>query len=117
MSLEIIYSIKYSIPALFQRTESAVIIAARDIYNEATSTPDHAHRLKWAQYTNVNSSVSTIYFMWSLAMNSTIQAAVEADPSGETVTDNDIQFVVSSSLPQVLDDFKANPPPGFNSTP
>jgi hypothetical protein len=47
-----------------------------------------------------------------VAMNPTIQSSVQVDPSGQTVADSDVQFVVTSTLPKVIADFVAHPPPG-----
>jgi hypothetical protein len=70
----------------------------------------HANRLKWADWANKNSSVAFEPFRWPVSMNSTIQASVAQDPSGSTVADNDVQFVVNGALPGVIADFVANPP-------
>jgi hypothetical protein len=43
-------------------------------------------------------------------MNPSIQGSVAADPSGASVADNDVQFVVNGALPAVIADFVANPP-------
>jgi hypothetical protein len=114
MNLQIEYDIRYSIPGLQQRTESAVMTAIQDIMNEDPGTPDHANRYAWAQWANVNTSIASIYFMWGLAMNPSIQASVAADPSGLSVPDNDIQFVVNSNISLVINECVANPPSGFN---
>jgi hypothetical protein len=100
------YALRYSIPSVQQQIETAVIHASQDIQNEDPATPDHANRLAWARWANDNSSVAWNPFAWPVAMNSTIQAAVAADPSGQTVTDNDVQFVVSSVLPRIVATFK-----------
>lgn len=104
------YTLRYLIPSVQQQIEVAVIHDVEDIKNEDPATPDHANRLAWATWANKNSSVAWNPFGWPVAMNSTIQAAVQADPSGATVADNDVQFVVTSVLPQVVADFIANPP-------
>lgn len=106
------YAIRYTIPSLQQQIEVAVIHDVEDINNEDPSTPDHANRLAWATWANKNSSVAWIAFAWPVAMNPTIQASVQADPSGRSVADNDVQFVVTSALPGVIADFVAHPPPG-----
>jgi hypothetical protein len=43
-------------------------------------------------------------------MNPAIAAKVETDPSGSTVPDGDVQFVVNSNLDAVIAEFVANPP-------
>ena len=106
------YAIRYSIPSIQQQIEVAVITSAQDITNEDPSTPDHANRLAWATWANKNSSVAWNPFAWPVAMNSTIQGSVQADPSGQSVKDSDVQFVVNEVLPDVVADFIANPPPG-----
>lgn len=106
------YAIRYSTPALSQKTEVAVIHAAEDIHNEDPATPDHANRIRWANWVSKNSSVSWLAFSWPVALNPTIAAAVQADPSGQTVNDSDVQFVINSNLNAVIADFIANPPPG-----
>lgn len=111
------YALRYQLPSVQQQIEVAVIHASQDIQNEDPATPDHANRLAWATWANKNSSVAWNPFAWHVAMNSTIQVAVAADPSGGTVTDNDVQFVVTSVLPQVVADFVANPPVGVKLPP
>lgn len=106
------YSIRYQIPSLQQQIEVSVVVAAEDIQNEATTTPDHSQRLAWSNYALKNSSAAWAAFAWPVAMNATIQGSVQADPSGQSVTDSDVQFVVNSALPAVLADFIANPPQG-----
>ena len=106
------YAIRYTIPSLQQQIEVSVIHDAQDIFNEDPSTPDHTNRWNWAAWASKNSSVAWIAFAWVVALNPAIQASVEADPSGQNVADSDVQFVVTSALPQVIADFVAKPPPG-----
>jgi hypothetical protein len=106
------YALRYSIPSVQQQIEVAVVHDVEDINNEDPATPDHANRLAWATWANKNSSVAWLPFAWPVAMNSTIQASVATDPSGQSVQDNDVQFVVTSMLPKVIADFIAHPPPG-----
>jgi hypothetical protein len=106
------YALRYAIPSVQQQIEVAVIHDVEDINNEDPTTPDHANRVAWADWANKNSSVAWNPFAWPVAMNSTIQASVQADPSGQSVSDNDVQFVVTSMLPKVIADFVAHPPPG-----
>lgn len=108
------YQIRYGIPKIQQQTEVAVITACQDIFNEAPSAPDHANRLAWAQWANVNTSLAAVYFLWPVGMNASIIASVETDPTGASVPDSDIQFVINSALPKVIADCLANPPSGFN---
>jgi hypothetical protein len=106
------YALRYQIPSVQQQIEVAVIHDVEDINNEDPATPDHANRLVWATWANKNSSLAWIPFAWPVAMNPTIQAAVQADPSGQSVQDSDVQFVVTSALPKVIADFVAHPPSG-----
>jgi hypothetical protein len=106
------YSLRYQIPNVQQQIEVAVIHDVEDINNEDPATPDHANRVAWAQWANRSSSVAWIAFAWPVAMNPTIQSAVQTDPSGQNVQDSDVQFVVTSTLPKVIADFVAHPPPG-----
>lgn len=104
------YRLRYQLPTIQQQIEVAVIHAAADIQNEDSATADHANRLAWANWVNGNSSVAWNPFAWPVGLNSTIQASVAADPSGQSVQDSDVQFVVNSALPKVIAAFVANPP-------
>ena len=106
------YAIRYSTPHLSQQTEVAVVTAAGQIVNEDPSTPDHANRVAWANWATHNSSVAWQSFAWPVANNPSIVAAVTADPSGQSVPDSDVQFVINSNLGNVIAEFVANPPPG-----
>jgi hypothetical protein len=114
MNLQIEYNIRYTLQSLKERTEAAVMTAIQDIINEEPSTPDHANRYAWAQWANTNTSIASMYFMWGLAMNPSIQAQVEADPTGQSVPDGDIQFVINSNITLVINECVINPPSGFN---
>jgi hypothetical protein len=109
------YAIRYSIPSIQQQIEVAVITAAQSIENEDPSTPDHSNRIAWAAWANQNSSVAWNAFAWPVGMNPAIQAAVEADPSGQSVKDSDIQFVVNSNVEAVITYWVANPPTGVKT--
>src|SRR5215472_10473492 len=104
------YAIRYSTPHLSQQTEVAVVSAAVSIQNEDPTTPDHANRIRWANWAIPNSSVAWQAFAWPVANNPTIVAAVTADPSGQTVKDTDVQFVVNSYLETVITEWVANNP-------
>jgi hypothetical protein len=106
------YALRYQIVSVQQQIEVAVIHDVQNITNEDPTTPDHANRLKWADWANKNSSVAWNAFAWPVAMNPTIQGSVQTDPSGQSVKDSDIQFVCDSALSQVIADFVAHPPPG-----
>lgn len=106
------YQLRYGIPSVQQQTEVAVIHACEDIKNEDPSAPDHANRLAWANWANGNSTAAFEPFRWPVAMNPAIQAKVQADPSGATVPDSDVQFVVNGNVDAVIAGFVANPPTG-----
>jgi hypothetical protein len=106
------YAARYRIPSLLEQIEVAAIKAATDIFNEDPGTADHANRMAWANFVNKSSPTVVASFAWPVAMNPSIQAAIAADPSGSTVTDNDVQFVVNANLDAVIADFVANPPAG-----
>jgi hypothetical protein len=99
------YQIRYQIPSLQQQIEVAGVKCCQDIKNEDPATPEHENRISWANWYSKNSSLGSIAFAWPVSMNATIQAAIQADPTGGTVTDNDVQFVVNSALPAVVADF------------
>lgn len=104
------YSIRYSIPSIQHQAEFAVITAADQIKHEDAGTSNHANRIAWATWIDTNSAEGTWPFMWPIALNPSIQTAIAADPSGATVTDNDIQFVVSSNLEFVIAAWVADQP-------
>jgi hypothetical protein len=104
------YSIRYGIPKLQQQAEFAVVTAADNIKNEDAATPDHANRLNWATWIDHNSAIGVIPFMWPLALNPSIQAAIANDPTGASIPDADVQFVVNSNLEFVIAAWVANPP-------
>lgn len=104
------YSIRYDIPSIQHQTEFAVITAADQIKNEDSATPDHANRIAWARWVSTNSASGTWPFMWPVAMNPSIQDKVSADPTGATVPDSDIQFVVNSNVEAVIAAWVAEQP-------
>jgi hypothetical protein len=106
------YALRYSIPSIQQQIEVAMITAAQNISNEDPATADHTNRIAWAKWANQNSSAAWIPFAWPVAMNPSIQASVEADPSGQGVKDSDIQFVVNSNVEAVITYWVAKPPSG-----
>jgi hypothetical protein len=109
------YALRYQIPSVQQQIEVAVITAAGAIVTEDPATADHANRIAWANWANQNSSVAWIPFAWPVAMNQSIQASVEADPSGQSVKDSDIQFVVNSNVEAVITYWVAHPPSGISA--
>lgn len=104
------YAIRYSIGNLQQQAEVAVVTAAGQIQNEDPGAPDHENRKLWADWAIANSSFATMAFLWPVAMNPSIVAAVSADPTGATVADGDVQFVVNSNVDTVIADWIANRP-------
>jgi hypothetical protein len=110
------YKMRYAIPSLQQQIEVAVMHSAEDIHNEDPATPDHENRMLWANWATKNSSMAWIPFSWPVSFNPTIIAAVEADPTGASILDADVQFAVNSVLPIVLADWLANPPSGAISS-
>jgi hypothetical protein len=106
------YAIRYSTPSLSQQTEVAVVTAAVSIQNEDAGTADHANRLRWANWAIPNSSVACLPFSWPVASNPSIVDKVISDPSGSTVPDSDVQFVVNSYVEIVITGWaSANPAP------
>jgi hypothetical protein len=103
--------IRYSAPAIQQQTEVAVVTAAGQVINEDPATPDHTNRLNWANWATGNSKGATNFFLWPVAMNPTIQESIATDPTGGSVKDSDIQFVINSNLPAAVAYFVAHPPP------
>jgi hypothetical protein len=106
------YSIRYLLPPVYQQIESAAMHIAETIMREDPLTPDHANRMKWAQWAVVNSSVAAVpHFGWPVAFDRNVEAAVLADPTGLTVKDADVQAAAEKAFPEVLTAFLANPPP------
>jgi hypothetical protein len=105
------YKLRYDIPSVTQQTEVAVVHAAMDILN-AAATPETENEREWATWANKNSKEAAIPFGWPVGMNSSIQASIASDPTGGSVLDSDIQFVVNSNLDSTIADFILNPPPG-----
>lgn len=111
------YAIRYSIKPIGDKTEVAVMKAASDITNADAGEPDHANRLAWANWANKNSFEAAASFKWPVAMNQSIINNVESDPTGNGVLDTDVQFVVNSTLDEVIADFVKNPPDGVSVPP
>lgn len=117
MSYKTAYQIRYTTPLLLQQQEVAVVHCCEDIKNEGASAPDHANRMAWATWANKTSSFAYQPFSWAIANNPAIQAAIEVDPTGATVPDGDVQFVVNANLDAVIADFVLNPPDGVTIPP
>lgn len=106
------YRVRYLIPSIQQQIEVAAIHAASDIFNEDAGVADHTNRLAWANWVNKSSSVAWVFFAWPVGMNPAIVAHLATDPSGASIPDNDVQFVVNSNVDKAVADFVANPPFG-----
>jgi hypothetical protein len=104
------FAIRYRIGSLQEQTEVAVITAATQIQNEDPGVPDHANRKLWADWAIGASTEAKQAFMWPVANNPSIIAAVQTDPSGGSVPDSDVQFVVNSNVETVINDWIANRP-------
>jgi hypothetical protein len=104
------YQIKYYITSISQQIEVAVMHAAVDIQNEAVGTPDHANRIRWADWANANSQVAMAPFAWPVAMNPAIVTSITNDPTGASVLDSDVQFIINSLLDSVISDWVAANP-------
>jgi hypothetical protein len=87
-----------------------MVSAAVAIQNEDPATADHANRLRWANWALPNSSIAWIPFAWPVANNPSIVQKVTADPSGQTVADGDVQFVVNSNVEIVITEWVAKNP-------
>lgn len=86
--------------------------AADAIKNEDVGVQYHDVRIKWANWAASSSSVAWLPFAWRCAMNPAIQQSFAADPSGNAIKDDDIQFVVNSNLNPVILDWDENTSPG-----
>lgn len=104
------YAIRYSTAHLSQQTEVAVVTAAVSIQNEDPATADHANRLRWANWAIPNSSVAWQAFAWPVANNPSIVQKVTEDPSGQSVPDGDVAFVVNSYVEIVITEWVAHNP-------
>ena len=104
------FRVRYEIPKIQQQAEVAVMHCVQDINNEAEGAPNHANRARWASWANGNSSMAVMPFLWPVAMNPAVQNAVAVDPTGGTVLDSDVQFIVNGALDVVIADWvKSNP--------
>lgn len=106
------FSVRYEIQSIQRQTEVAMMHCVTDISNEAIDAPDHANRLAWATYANEDSSNAVRPFLWPVATNPAVINAVGNDPSGVTVLDSDVQYIVNGALDKVIADWvKNNPQP------
>jgi hypothetical protein len=104
------YAIRYSTPPLIQKIEVAVVTAATQVQNEDSTTLDHADRLAWANWAVSNSVQASSAFGWPVAKNPGIIGSVESDPTGKSVLDSDVQFVVNSYLETAIQQWLAKLP-------
>jgi hypothetical protein len=104
------FRLRYQVQSLQQQIEVAVVTASGQILNEDAGTPDHTNRWNWATWANSNSSVAWQPFAWPVGMNPSIQSSIAQDPTGGSIPDGDVQFVVNSNLDFVIADWVANPP-------
>ena len=106
------FSIRYEIPSIQQQAEVAMMQCVTNISNEGEEAPDHVNRAAWASYANENSSGAVMPFLWPVATNPAVVNAVTEDPSGGTVLDSDVQYIVNGALDKVIADWvKTNPQP------
>lgn len=104
------YKLRYMTPSLQQQIEVSVVTAAGQIQNEDPGVPDHTNRWDWATWANKNSSVAWQPFGWPVSVNPAIQGSIASDPTGGSIPDGDVQFVVNSNLDFVVADWVANKP-------
>ena len=103
------YKVKYQSISIQQQIEVAVIHAAQDIRNEPVDAPDHANRIAWADWANWTSQIAAVPFAWPVALNPAIQTSIANDPSGGSVLDSDVQFIVNSLVDSVIADWVTGP--------
>jgi hypothetical protein len=95
-SLAETYRLRYDDPEMKNRVTAAMAQNAGNIRNEDPTTPE---RQQWADYAFANTQSLAEQAMWDVVMNPTINNA------GDTATDQDILFVVSSWINMII------PPP------
>lgn len=99
-SLSDIYSLLIGAPQLRQRFLAARVQVSWNILNEDAGTSNHANRLYWARTVlNDNEAHSQSEYARFLS-NATIQS------SGNSSSDNDIQFVVNGMVNSWADDLR-----------
>lgn len=95
-SLLSIYRV-YASSVLRQKVQAAMVKAAFNIMNEAISVEDHDKRLSWAGLVLAGNALVLNVMMAFVSQNATVQAA------GGQATDNDIEWIVSSSIAYTFD--------------
>ena len=107
MSYQHSYDLRYKEGWLHDRGEVSMIKSADYIMIEDPATPDHANRLKWANWAVRSSAVAIIAFLWPLAIDPNVLT------KGEGITDAEIDEIIAAALPNVIAEFIANPPGGL----
>jgi hypothetical protein len=84
-------------PVWLGRVQYQVLKAAVAIANESDQTPNHTERLRLANRV-LRGNLPITVFGWLVLTNGTVGTAIDAeeDPTGDSVPDGDIEFVVSS---------------------
>jgi TRAP-type mannitol/chloroaromatic compound transport system permease large subunit len=84
-------------PIWLGRVQYAVLKAAVAIANESDQTPHHAERVRLANRV-LRGNLPPTVFGWLVLTNATVGTAVgaEEEPTGDSVPDGDIEFVVAS---------------------
>jgi hypothetical protein len=108
MSLQVEYNIRYNLPSISHQIEAATVDAAMAIINEDPATPNHVDRLNWANFVMGTSQAAWLVFAWLVAQNPSVQTSVQADPTGESVSDSDIKFIVNSNLATAIQHHKSS---------
>ena len=84
---------------LRNRAAAAAMNAARDVLNEDVGTANHAARIKWAASVFQDINAAGRDMIAFLAANAAVVSV------GDAATDNDIQFVVNSSIDSIAAKF------------
>jgi Asp/Glu/hydantoin racemase len=95
-TLQEIYDVRYSSSALRSRVIGAILVSANDIINNAVNETEK--RLKWARAAMKNPEGKVDGFLLACALNPTVAAA------GASATDNDLLFVVQSTIDALNDE-------------
>jgi hypothetical protein len=99
-------------PAFASRVAMVALKLSLDVANEAPTTPNHANRIALA-YLMFRAEVNAKALAAAvIASNGTIQAAIDAAPGqhGSSVTDGDLEFVVSGLYDHFANAYAAAPP-------
>jgi hypothetical protein len=98
VTLQQIYTLRYSTTGVYNRVVGACLKAAAAIINESAGTSNHANRLIWANACLSDPHVKARQIMSEISLNATIQTAYNPASANEGVTDNDLEFVTNSSI-------------------